>query len=243
MKTLCLIQARINSKRLPRKSLAIIGARPSVFHVWKRASQVATTHVVCPPDDVCEFDAVLPRGVVLSGPGWAEEDDVLSRLGGAIEEMHGRTAGKKPDIVVRLTADCPFVPPEGIQAVIAAVGNGADYATLAPIPNGFDVEAFRGELFQRAFLGTSNKSDREHVTPYIRRTARKVVEVPLFDMLPRYRWTLDDAEDLAWFQEVAREIDCNPPHPTVDELVALMARRPDLVKLDEPVAEIAGPVP
>ena len=232
-KVLALIQARVNSRRLPRKSLAIIGARASVFHVWKRAREVTdNAYVVVPADDTGDFEAVLPRGVVLAGRECADENDVLTRLWSVSEQFKGFT-------IVRLTGDCPFVDPEGIRAVVQAVEEGADYANLTPIPNGLDAEAFTYDLLKRAHAEATDPYDREHVTPFMQRESELSFHCDMFAQLPRYRWTLDDMSDLTWFREVAREIDCTPPHPTVPEMLALLERRPDLVRYDGPVAQSA----
>lgn len=226
------IQARVNSSRLPRKPLQIIGNRSAIFHVWARARLVAPMRVLVPWRDVPEFRAVLPGSEpdpewgdpgFIRGTEYRDENDVLYRYADHLGS----------DICVRVTADCPFVAPDGIQAVIQAVRDGADYARLHPIPNGLDAEAFTYKILMDAHRKAKDPYDREHVTPWIRRHAKRTVDVPLYAHLPRYRWTLDTQDDLAWFREVASEINCDPPHPTVDELLALLARRPDLAILDE----------
>lgn len=204
-----------------------------MFHVWKRAAVAVgwqNVKVVVPSDDAGDFGAVLPANAVVRGSPFIDDSDVLGRLVTAVNET---VRWDPPQFVVRLTGDCPFVPVDGIHAVVDAVRDGADYATLEPIPNGFDAEAFRGEMLVRANAEATDPYDREHVTSWIRRNAQNPVALPLYAHIPRYRWTLDTAEDLAWFQEVAKEIDCTPPHPTVEELLALLERRPDLVRMDE----------
>ena len=230
MRALALIQARVNSSRLPRKSLAVIGARASVFHVWKRA-EIATGErmaaVVVPADDLGDFSAVLPPWALMCTD--SPENDVLTRLAEASTYNPQREGA---DIIVRLTGDCPFVDPDGIRAVVKAVEDGADYARLWPIPNGLDAEAFPAPMLQLAYEEATDPEDREHVTPWIRRNAKSPVDVPIFEHLPRYRWTLDTAEDLELLRDIAAELGCTPPHPTVPELLGLLERRPDLARLD-----------
>lgn len=221
---LAIVQARVNSSRLPRKSLACIGRYAAVRHVWERAHDAAEilTVIAVPASDYDAFLGLgIPRGsqMGLEGP----EEDVLSRFYGAASHW-------ARDIIVRLTADCPFVDPDGIREVVAAVKAGADYATLTGIPNGFDAEAFTARMLYRACRDATDPHDREHVTPWIARNAASPVTIDRG--LPRWRLTLDTAEDLDHLRAIAVEIDCTPPHPTVEDLLALFERRPDLLRMD-----------
>ena len=125
--------------------------------------------------------------------------------------------------------------------------------------DGYDAEAFTRELLMAAHDNAITKYDREHVTPWIRREAKQPWTVYRQPPFPKalenlralakgfkretpsailepsgpwhHRWTLDTPEDLAWFRAVAEEIDVTPPqHPTYEELMALLERRPDLVR-------------
>lgn len=241
MNTIAVVQARLASERLPGKVLEEIGGFNSIQHVWKRAWHAGRAAVIAvPAKDKATVKEVL--GMTHGIEGWdGPEGDVLSRFAHVAEMFSSYR------VIVRLTADCPFVDVDGIRAVAGLVESGAaDYATTNPGANrlmidGYDAEAFTRELLMQAHDNAITEYDREHVTPWIQREAkdRWIVERQMPPLLPfalgaptrPLRWTLDTEEDLAWFRAVAEEIDVTPPaHPTYDELMALLERRPDLVR-------------
>lgn len=181
LKTVCIVQARTGSSRLPRKVLAPIAGRPLIYHVLDRAAAVRGVDelvVTIPHGDVELNDALQDYGVaVLRGP----EHDVLRRYALAAEAFEA-------DIVVRITGDCPLLAPDVAAAVLcpvkaSATGAPCDYSwndtARSGYPDGLDVEAFTARaLFDadRELPRTSveGDTDREHVTPAIRRTADRV---------------------------------------------------------------------
>src|SRR5579871_1628792 len=107
MKTVAVIQARMGSRRLPGKVMKNLGGAPAlawavraaqaaqgIDEVWIATSEVAT-------DDVVADWAVKNRVPVHRG----SEHDVLARYLGAAK-------ASSADVVVRLTADCPFADPQ-----------------------------------------------------------------------------------------------------------------------------------
>lgn len=242
MNTIAIVQARLGSERLPGKVLEEIGGYSAVQHVVARAQTAYHTFIACPAKDMIQ----IRGGLLAKRPGVAifghhgEEEDVLGRFAELAEEV-----GPQFTTFVRLTADCPFVDVESIYAVgMLVTSKAADYATTNPGANrllidGYDAEAFTRDLLLQAHDNAITAYEREHVTPWIRREAkaRWVVQRQIANCgtgyLPGhpFRWTLDTQEDLDWFRAVAEEIDVTPPlHPTYEELMALLERRPDLVR-------------
>lgn len=229
MKRLVVIQARLGSSRLPRKVLEDIGGYTALEHVWCRAVAAAGHRVVvaCPKGEEGAMLQRLPRGADVVG--WeGPEDDVLGRIAGVTRWMQG--------VVVRVTADCPWVDVATIKAVGEVVAHGyADFATTneqlaLPLIDGYDVEAFTAGLLRRANQEAELPGEREHVTPWMRAHARNpfvVRRLPPF-VVPR-RWTLDTADDLAWMRRVAELVDVTPPHrPSFRELLELEREHPEL---------------
>lgn len=170
MKIIAVTQARTNSTRLPAKIFLQAGGQSILaIHIGRlRKSTVVNSIVVATttrPEDlkVCEVASSLG---VLSSRG--SEDDVLDRYYQAVKP-------ETPDYVVRVTSDCPLVDPALIDEVIArAVETKADYVSNVlqeTFPDGQDVEVFTFKALERAWKEATLRSDREHVTPYIRRNA------------------------------------------------------------------------
>jgi len=93
------------------------------------------------------------------------ENDVLKRYYQAARKY-------KADTVVRLMADCIFIDPKIIDETVryyARHKKEIDY-TSKPLnyPQGFDVEVFSFKVLERANREAQKKSEREHVSPYIK---------------------------------------------------------------------------
>jgi spore coat polysaccharide biosynthesis protein SpsF len=171
MKIVCIIQARMNSSRLPGKVLMPIGNSTLLDLQLKRVTRsariddfiLATTGSSA--DDAIATVARAHDIMCYRG----SEQDVLDRFYQAVI-AHGQV-----DYVVRLTADCPLADPRLIDSLIDhAMQNKFDYCsnTLDPsFPDGMDIEVFSFKALQKAWLEATLPSDREHVTPYIWRNS------------------------------------------------------------------------
>lgn len=180
-KVLIGIQARSTSKRFPRKSFADLCGRTVLEHVIDSCQQAARyinryaykehtfveVAVLCPKGD--EIATVMgPRVNIIEG----SEDDVLSRY---------FTAGKTfaSNYIVRVTADCPLIPPYLITKHIqSAVKNMHDYISNVDERfrtgfDGMDCEVISTRALEWLDETATEKSDREHVTTLIRRSPPK----------------------------------------------------------------------
>ena len=165
------IQARSTSKRFPGKIFERIGSKQVLQHVldacYNSAGYInvrSSTHgVVCGVSlAVPTNDAILvpyAKHNIIQGP----EDDVLRRYAIAREKLGA-------DYIVRITADCPFVPPFMISKMIQnAVKYKIDFHSNAEprsrtVPDGWDVEVISKKLLEWLDENAKEPADREHVT-------------------------------------------------------------------------------
>lgn len=140
------IQARLGSTRLPGKVLYSLGDRRVLGWVVERArSAEQADDLILTVGDCPENDAIREwcnRHDVSYDT--APEDDLLER-----HYQAALTADSDP--VVRVTGDCPFVPPSEIDRVIQEhEGNDARYTTnLADeMPIGTAVDAIDREVLE-----------------------------------------------------------------------------------------------
>lgn len=202
MKVLIITQARLGSSRLPSKILRPICGRPMLqVHLDRLLRSQLKTDIVLATTYEAGIDEVLAisqRLAVRSFQG--DSNDVLDRFYHAALPL-------QPDIVVRVTADCPLIDGELVDKLIAAFGEKKlDYLsnTLDPFyPDGEDVEVFSWNALERAWDEASIRSDREHVTPYIWRNSsflgKQVFTAENFECDERYnevRLTVDEPADL-----------------------------------------------
>lgn len=201
---LAIIQARVGSSRLPGKVLADVCGRPLLWYVVERVKRAKLVDqvVVAVPDtaeDLAIHSLCAAWNVpCVSGP----EQDVLARFK-LIADLWQPT----PDLIVRITADCPLIDSEVIDATIEQLRDGAMWASnIVPRawPDGLDVEVFMRETLRWLDEQTTNPADREHVTPLLYRHGGEYgggqlrCPVALGDL----RWTVDTKEDLDWVRQV-----------------------------------------
>lgn len=108
------IPARYGSTRLPGKPLADINGKPMVQHVYERAVQVASAHVVVvATDDERVAEAVHSFGgkCVMTSPDHPSGTDRLAEVMGKIDA----------DVYINLQGDEPLVRPKDIEALAAGM--------------------------------------------------------------------------------------------------------------------------
>ena len=210
------LQARLASSRLPGKALAAVGERPILEQCLRRlmASRVApvilaTTHRV-------EDDALVEVARTLGAAVTRGSDaDVLGRVARCAIEH-------ELDDVVRATADNPGVDVHAPARVLAALReHAADYAFEEGLPYGAAVEGVTRDALLRAAVLATDRDDREHVTPFVRRRADlfRVVRIaaPVSIARPDVRLTVDTEEDLERMRALYRL--ASPDMPSVRELI------------------------
>jgi spore coat polysaccharide biosynthesis protein SpsF len=191
-----IIQARLNSSRLPAKVMLSLAGKTLLQRVVersrlaRRAGQVWVATSDHPRDEVVAHEAARLEAPVHRGP----LDDVLARFRGA-----AGAAGA--EVVVRVTADNPLVEPRFIDlGVERLVDEGWDYLRFAKMPYGSGVEVFTARALARADQASQDPYEREHVCPHFYHNPQSfrvlVWDNPLEGARrPDMRVTLDDLVD------------------------------------------------
>lgn len=237
---LAILQARMSSTRMPGKVMAPVLGEPMIWRQIERMrrarslSRIVVATSSAPSDDALA-GFLLGRGVsVYRG----DLNDVLGRFAGC-------AAGAAPSLVVRLTADCPLIDPQVIDAAVAlALKSGAAYVSNCErrtYPDGLDVEVIAPEALAAAAREATDAFDREHVTPYIRTRPGRFPQAHLVhaEDLGALRWTVDRPEDFAFVRTVFRELHPVDPDFGMAEVLELLACRPDLAALASRAVEAA----
>jgi spore coat polysaccharide biosynthesis protein SpsF len=191
MKSVCIVQARLGSTRLPGKVLLPLNGHTVIGEVLTRCKRIpGVDEVVCaiPSREFKLADECLKFVSVMYG----SESDVLERYCEAAESCGA-------DIIMRITGDCPLISPELCGEVLATFKReGADYASnIEPrtFPKGLDCEVFSRNLL---FLANDEDHEREHVTTWMR-SARPWTGVKRVNVASPWpidgRMTLDTMDD------------------------------------------------
>ena len=205
MKITAIIEARMTSSRLPGKVLMKVDNKSFLQILVERLRKVsliddivlATT--INNSDDILiehcnELDIKYFRG---------SEDDVMLRVLNAANEYNS-------ELIVGITADCPFIDPMIIDQIIKIyLNNNADYVSNCVVrsyPDGMDVQVYRKEILEKSESMTINRLDREHVTLHIRNNAHLFSQInvicPENIYWPELGVTLDEQKDFVFLTEI-----------------------------------------
>lgn len=238
---LAILQARSSSTRFPRKVLQPLFGKPMILRQIERIvlSQKIDRLVVATSTDSSDNELVellISHGIeVRRGP----LDDVVSRFALVINEFH-------PDHIVRLTADCPLTDPRVIDLVIDEhLRYGHEYTSnvLSPtFPDGLDAEVFTAAAFTRLTSSDLSLSEREHVTlgMYSRPEAYSTRNTSQLIDRSEHRWTVDVPEDLVFAEAVYAHLYQAEPGFGQEEILKLLAAKPDLARTCHDVARNSG---
>lgn len=157
--TAVVVQARLDSSRLPGKVLLPLGGEPLLSRVLEvlRVVKADAYALACPAECVKAFVPLAEQNgfAIVTGP----KDDVLARYCNAVRTLHANR-------VIRATGDNPFVFADAAN-LIHAEDSGADYAAYHGLPYGAGVESIAAEALLRAEREAALPGEREHVCPYL----------------------------------------------------------------------------
>ncbi len=226
--TVAIVQARMGSTRLPGKVLADLCGAPMLQRQLERVRRATSLDRVVVATSTDETD--LPIAVLcesLEVPCFRGDlNDVLARFLGAIDEFD-------PEVVVRITADCPLISPLVIDSIVHSFfESDCDYLsnTLDPtFPDGVDVEVVRVRALRALAQLDTDIPEREHVTLGIyRRPEQFVVRNFTGDPdLSDLRWTVDSPEDLEFVRWVYSELFYTNPKFDLAEIMELLGENID----------------
>jgi spore coat polysaccharide biosynthesis protein SpsF len=238
---LAVIQARLGSTRLPGKVLLGLEGKTVLEHV---ALRVKASRFV---DKVIVATTLSPEDrkivVLCKSCGIAvfcgSTEDVLDRFYQAVLPIN-------PSHIVRITGDCPLMDPKVIDEVIKQhLAEKSDYTTNTlkeTYPDGEDVEIFTFTALQKAWENARLSSEREHVTPYIRKNPVlfKLASVENKEDLGSKRWTIDNPEDYEFIKKIYKALYKKNNLFGADEILAFLKRNPELEKINQHIIRNEG---
>ena len=230
------------STRFPGKVLRELDGRPLLAWVVRSADAVPGVDKVVVATSDNDTDTPIADWCAAAEVSCfrGSEQDVLERFQKA-------AALESAEIILRLTADCPFLDPQVCGQVIALLKRtGADYACNtdpASWPDGLDCWAVTRETLETAGREAKRPSEREHVLSYIRHNRKQFDCVGLNCPIPGLqmeRWTVDTPDDLQFVSEVARRLDSNETPPSHLEILDVLEAAPDLREINAANKRNAG---
>lgn len=201
-KITAIIQARLTSSRFKNKILYKINGQEIILLLISRlllAKNIDDIIVAIPKNKKNNRlnELLLKKNVkVFRG----SENNVLKRY---------YDCAKKNNIkhIARITSDCPLLDFKLVNKMaISYKHSNVDYLSNTlnrSFPVGLDAEFFNFDTLKKAHLNTINKYDKEHVTPYMKRTSLFYRKNFLNKInYSKIRVTLDYKEDLDLIRKI-----------------------------------------
>jgi spore coat polysaccharide biosynthesis protein SpsF len=237
MKVAAIVQARMGSSRLPGKVLLDLGGETVLARVINRLRRAKLLDdIVIATTQAAADDAIVRECDRLSVSTFrGSEGDVLDRYYQAAKV-------REPEIIVRITSDCPLIDPILVDSTITVfIDERADYAsnTIVPTyPRGLDTEVFSRNALGRAWSGAHRPYEREHVTPYLYQHPElfRIASTHAPIDYSHFRWTLDTPEDLQLIRRIYSRFS-NQDSFGWEEVVTLMEREPELGALNSHILQ------
>lgn len=243
MKTIAIIQARMNSTRLPEKILKPLCGKSILGHVITRVracpelDDVVIATTTAPVDQAVVEEARRYGAQIFRG----SEEDVLSRYFFAAQE-------NSADVIARVTSDCPLYDPQLLTRMLAkfSADNSpvvtCDYlsnVTSRSFPRGLDTEIFSFAALERAHREATAPHQREHVTPYIHQNTDRfrLQDFANDRNLSRHRWTLDTPEDWLLISAVYQALYREDEIFSTAEILDFLEKHPEIFQLNAQVEQ------
>lgn len=226
-RTAVIIQARMSSTRLPGKVLMPVMGKPLLGHMVERVRPATSIDELVVATSTEASDDPIARWCGDNGVKVVRGSlsDVLARYYFGALSLH-----PTPQTIVRLTADCPLHHHAVVDfAAEQFQQRRVDYFSNSFPPyfeDGFDVEVFTFAALERAYREASTADEREHVTPYIRRSPQFTRAFAKYSGAYRHKLSVDSADDFTRVRRVLEGLYPKDPLFSVDDVITHLTQSP-----------------
>jgi len=206
--TICIIQARMNSTRLPGKIMKDLAGKRVLWHIVNRVAQAKNIDKIVVATTVNLEDDLVEN--------FCRENGFSVHRGSVenvLERFYEVAAKFGADCIVRVTGDCPLVNPHIIDLCVEAfLKTRCDYISDIP-PSGQlllrnqEIEIISFFALEKAYYSASKSLEREHVTPYIWQNKKQEFAIgPIVTVDSKYdrnyRLVVDYPEDFELMEKI-----------------------------------------
>ena len=232
-----MIQARMGSSRLPGKVMKEVVGKPLLQHIIERLDFCdEIDKIIVITSDESENEPIKELCDSLSVDCFSgNELDVLDRYYQAAIVFNLND----DDSIVRITADCPLIDPRIVDEVIKKHLDGNfDYTTntlVRSFPDGLDCEVFTVPILKEMWNKAKLKSEREHVTLFIKNNPDNYnlgnlkQDLDLSDL----RWTVDEKEDFILIKKIYECLYDEEKIFLMEDVLELFDNNPSLLKIND----------
>jgi len=234
MKTVAVIQARMNSTRLPGKVLLPIGDTNAIQMIV----------------DKCKANKLIDEVVVATEPRsrdtiwkYCMKNNILCFMGSeenVLKRVYEAAEWRSADIIVDITSDCPFIDLSDLQRYVGPIKIGAlDYASnvmVRTFPDGLDLQVYSFKALEELVRLTHEPAYYQHSGwNFVRQQHRfKTLNIYAEQAVnwPELRITLDTPQDYA----VINILKCwLGSKPTPLQIVKFLKQNPSVLEINNTV--------
>jgi spore coat polysaccharide biosynthesis protein SpsF len=218
-KVIACIVARMNSTRLPRKSLLDVEGKSLIMRIVERLaeSKIIDQIVICTSNHI-DDSVLVDLAKSHEGMGYiaGSEQDVLSRLSEAATKY-------KADIVLRVTGDNPFTDADIIDHMVEHhIKTEADYTRTINLPIGVTPDVLSSSMLPRLHISMANPNETEYLSLFAMDHTRFKCEILKASSglnRPYYSLTVDTPSDLERIRSLYGKFLGDGHIPTLPEVV------------------------
>ena len=242
MKTVAIVQARMTSTRLPGKIMRPVLGKPLLELLVERLKRAKGVDDVVIATTTNSDDDQVESLTQRLGIGCfrGSENDVLDRVLRAAQAFD-------VDVIVEITGDCPLIDFQVIDKLLD-IYHANDYDYVANVlkrtyPRGLDTQVFATAVLEEVARLTNDPVDHEHVSLYIYEHPERFKLHNVESGLPEEYWdlrlTVDTPDDFELIRRIYEELYPSNPAFTVEDVVELFERRPELREINQHIAQKA----
>ncbi len=196
MEELVIIQARMGSKRFPRKSMYLFNQKPNLEHLMDSLLQLFDVSAMALATSVLKDNDALVHLAHSKGieAYRGDEHNVASRFMDILEK-------KETDYFIRMCGDSPLFDYRLIEDSFYLLKDKPDIISTIyteRLPSGMNFEIIKRETFLREYGNFSKPAHFEHVTPYFYENDKNfnIIQIPNVVKEPgKYNFSFDNEED------------------------------------------------
>lgn len=234
----CIIQARINSTRLPGKIFLNGYDKTLLDHLIERlnfSKKIKKIILASPIRDKNELTNILIKRKNLY-KFFGNEKNVLDRYYKCANKFNSK-------IIIRITSDNPLIDHKLIDEMLKVYEKN-DYDYFSNIkkhyfPIGQYVEIFSFDALKKCYLQAKSKYDKEHVTPYILKNFKKFKigfhSKKIYEKykIKKTRLTIDYIEDYLVISKIYKELYKKKKKFILKDIMKFLDKKPYIRKINQ----------
>lgn len=225
----------MGSQRLSGKVMLDIMGKPMIWHIFNRlksckqlSNVVVSTGEYSNNKQICDF-ALENKIPLYEG----SETDLIDRLYKTALQFNA-------DAIVRITADCPLVDPQIIDAMILEYNSKNqqyDIVTNCKIPtypHGLDAEIYSISTLEKMWNSIKQLEIREWFPFYVDKNPQlfRILYFKNKDDLSKLRWTVDYVEDYEFVKKVYEYLYKENSIFTMNDILNLLKTHPEISEIN-----------